>query len=91
MNAQWFAKFAHETLDSTLRKCAAMKKKEKLLFVMDNDPSQRSKLASNALEEVGAELVEIPARSPDLNAIENLFNIIKCNLRQEALRGKIVK
>ena len=91
MNARWFAKFVHETFDSTLRECAAMKKKEKLLFVMDNDPSQRSKLASDALEEVGAELVEIPARSPDLNPIENLFNIIKCNLRQEALRGKIVK
>ena len=40
MNAQWFAKFVHETLDSTLRECAAMKKKEKLFFVMDNDRSQ---------------------------------------------------
>ena len=65
----------HERLDRTLRECAAMKKKEKLLFVMDNDPSQRSKLASDALEEVGAELVEITARSLDLNPIENLFNI----------------
>ena len=88
MNAQWFAKFVHETLDSTLRECAAIKKKEKLLFVMDNDPSQRSKLARDALEEVGAQLVEIPAKSPDLNPIENLFKIIKCNLRQKALRGK---
>ena len=88
MNARWFAKFVHETLDSTLRECAVMRKKEKLLFIMDNDPSQRSILASDALEEVGAKLVEIPARSPDLNPIENLFNIIKCNLRQETLRGK---
>ena len=33
MNGPWFAKFAT---------CAVLKNKEKLLFVMDNDPSQNS-------------------------------------------------
>ena len=47
-----------------------MKNKEKLFFVMDNDPSQRSKLARDALEEVSAQLVEMPVRSP--NPIEHL-------------------
>ena len=31
------------------------------LFVMDNDPSQRSKAAAKALEDIEAELLEIPA------------------------------
>ena len=39
---------------------------------MDNDPSQRSMVAKDALQEIGAELVDIPARSPDLNPIENI-------------------
>ena len=69
MNARWFAKFVHETLGSTLRVCSD-EKQRKLLFVMDNDPSQRSKLARDALEEVSAQLVEMPVRSP--NPIEHL-------------------
>ena len=58
---------------------------------MDNDPSQRSKLATDALKDVGAELLEIPPRSPDLNPIENVFNNVKSKLVKEALQGKIEK
>ena len=48
-------------------------------FVMDNDPSQRSKAARKAINDSGATLFEIPPRSPDLNPIENLFHIVKKN------------
>ena len=58
---------------------------------MDNDPSQRSKLATDALQDVGAELIEIPPRSPDLNPIENIFNNVKSQLVKEALYLKIEK
>ena len=50
-----------------------LKSNEKLLLIMDNDPSRRGVVAKNALQEIGAELVEIPARSPDLSPIENIF------------------
>ena len=63
--------------------CAVLKRNEKLLLVMDNDPSQRSMVAKDALQEIGAEHIEIPARSPDLNPIDNIFHNIKRSLREE--------
>ena len=44
-------------------------------FVQDNDPSQNSKKAKEALAEVKAYQFSIPARSPDLNPIENVFHL----------------
>ena len=41
------------TLHYILSDCAVSKNKEKLIFLMDNDPSQRSKLATDALHDVG--------------------------------------
>ena len=41
---------------------------------MDNDPSQRSTLATDALHDVGAEVLDIQPRSPDLTTIGNVFN-----------------
>ena len=52
---------------------------------MDNDPSQRSKLARDALHDVGAEGLDIPPRSPDLNPIENVFNNVKSEFVKQAL------
>ena len=59
--------------------------------MMDNDPSQRSKLARDALNDVGAEVVHIPPRSPDLNPSENVFNNVKHDLAKGALQGQIQK
>ena len=52
---------------------------------MDNDPSQTSKVARNALEDIEAELHRIPARSPDLNPIENIFHLVKTSLEREVI------
>ena len=69
--------------------CALIKNKEKLLFVTENDPSQRSAAAKDALHEICADLVEIPHWSPDLNPIENIFHNIKNSLREGALRQRL--
>ena len=61
----------------------------KRLFVADNDPCQSSKVAMNALEGIEVKLLKIPARSPDLNPIENIFHIVKCDLRDEAVNKHI--
>ena len=53
-------------------------------FVQDNDPSQNSALAKEALKEVKAQQFHIPARSPDLNPIENVFHLISKKIRVEA-------
>ena len=91
MNGPWFAKFVQATLQKVLMDCAVLKRKEKLLLVMDNDPSQRSMVAKDALQGIDAELVEISARSPDLNPIENIFHNIKHCLREDVLKRKIIR
>ncbi len=53
---------------------------------MDNDPSQSGKVAMKALQSVEGDLLKIPARSPDLNLIENIFHIVKSNVKR--LLGK---
>ena len=53
---------------------------------MDNDPSQRSKVAKRALQDIEAELHEIPPRSPDINVVsESIFHLLRMDLEEEAL------
>ena len=47
------------------------------LFIQDRDPSQNSCIACTVWRKLGAKLISIPARSPDIYCIENTFNIIK--------------
>ena len=60
------------------------------LFVQDGDPSQNSKVANEILLNYGLEIVTIPARSPDLNPIENFFNLAKKAVQEQA-RDKMIK
>ncbi len=50
---------------------------------MDNDPSQTSAKAKRALRSGRATMHVIPARSPDLNPIENLFNMARKQINAE--------
>ena len=59
------------------------------LFLQDGDPSQNSALAMNAVADVGGEMFAIPARSPDLNPIENLFHLCKRRLRNDAIQKQL--
>ena len=43
----------------------------------------------NALRDVEGELLKIPARSPDLNPIENIFHIVKNSLREDAIKKRV--
>ena len=70
---------------------AGPKKNGRSLFVMDNDPSQKSKCAKTALEDVEAELLELPPRCSDIHCIENLFNQVKRYLEEEAIKENITK
>ena len=58
---------------------------------MDNDPCQTSQKFLHALSEIEAELHRIPARSPDLNPIENICHLIKKKLAKQALNFQIEK
>ena len=65
--------------------------KDTTLFIEEGDPSQNSAKARKALNTVGATLLKIPPRSPDINPIENLFNIVKRKLREQAIREQITQ
>ncbi len=59
------------------------------LFLQDGDPSQNSRKAQEAISQVGGKKFSIPARSPDLNPIENVFNNVKFQMREDALKNRI--
>ena len=55
------------------------------LWVQDGDPSQNSARAKRAMSRANAVLLSIPARSPDINRIENIFRLVSQKLRLDAL------
>ena len=61
------------------------------MFVMDNCPCQNSKVALSALESIECTRHKIPARSPDLNPIENIFHVVKRQLEEEAINLRLTK
>lgn len=89
MDGKFFARFIHNKLRPRLIELAELKKKRTLTFVMDNDPSQTSRLALQAMEEAGVDFLSIPPRSPDLNPIENIFHLVRVALRKDALERNI--
>ncbi len=86
MSGDYFSSFVRRNLSSLFTAEGQQK-----WFVMDNDPSQRSKAAKKAINDAGATLFEIPARSPDLNPIENLFHIVKKQIQSQAIAERIYK
>nr|VZI42774.1 unnamed protein product [Spirometra erinaceieuropaei] len=49
------------------------------VILQDNAPVHRSKETATTLSAIGLQSIFIPANSPDLNPIENLFGIVKRN------------
>ena len=59
--------------------------------MQDGDPRQNSKVAKKAWEKLGCEMFAIPPRSPDLNPIENIFHMVRRQLKEDALELEIMK
>lgn len=58
-------------------------------ILQDGCPRQNSRAALRAFHDQHINVFKIPARSPDLNGIENLFHTVKKRLRQQALDDRI--
>ena len=87
LNGKLFADFVRDHFKETFEKSANPRGK---MFLQDGDPSQNSALARDAMWTMGAKKFSIPARSPDLNPIENLFHLVKKKLDDDALDHGIV-
>jgi len=61
------------------------------VILQDNDPVQNSGIARKAFAEKNIALFQIPARSPDINCIENYFSHVKTQLKKDALEQNITK
>ena len=60
------------------------------LFLQDGDPSKNSRHAKRPMDRIGVRVFNIPPRSPDCNPIENVFNVVKQQLHQQALEREII-
>ena len=88
LNGQKFADFVCEQFPTLFENSS---NKNGKLFLQDGDPSQNSRKAQDAIAAVGARKFAIPARSPDLSPIENVFHNVKRQLQDDALSKRITK
>ena len=86
MTGRYFAWFVRNKFPVLLSR-----KRGQKWLIMDNNPSQRSVAARKAKEKECCELFCIPARSPDLNPIENMFHIAKKELERQVIDSQIVR
>ena len=60
------------------------------IFVQDGDPSQNSKVATKEWQKRKLKLLSIPPRSPNINPIENMFNLFDRKLKSDAIEQSIM-
>ena len=88
INGEKMAKIVDKGFTKAFRKSVCPRTKR---FVMDGCPRQNSKKARDAYDRVGAMVMKIPAKSPDLNPIENFFHLVKKELKKQAISKKIMR
>ena len=85
------AKFARYVRTSFNQTFALSSNPRARRFLQDGDPSQNSRAAMRAIDRISAKKMGIPARSPDLNPIENVFHLVKRKLQDDAIEQQITK
>jgi hypothetical protein len=90
MDGPFFAGFVKENLNLCFAKAGPRRGRQRI-FVMDNCPCQNSKVALLALDSIECTRHKIPARSSDLNPIENIFLVVKEQLEEEAINMRLSK
>lgn len=89
MTGKTFATFVKDHFNEIFKRCGKPNKNIHV-WLQDGCKCQNSRLAKDAMQTVEANMIQsIPARSPDLNPIENVFNVVKKQLREDAIQRNI--
>ena len=59
------------------------------MYLQNGCPIQNSAITQEILGFLNAKLVSIPARSPDLNPIENLFHLVGREVERDSIARKL--
>ena len=86
LNEESFADIVKKNFPKAFRNSINRKNK---LFSQDGDPIQNNKKAKTPFDAIGCKVFATPARSPDVNAIKNIFNRIRGNLIEDAIINQI--
>ena len=82
LNGENFPNFARKYFPAAFKKSANPKG---MPVLQDGDPTQNSREVKNAFNNVSYRMFSIPARSSDINPIENMFNNVCKKLREDAI------
>ena len=88
INGDKMVKIVESSFEDAFDKSIAPRAKR---FLTDRCPRQTCKKAMQAYDRINAKVFKIPSRSPDLNPIENFFNLVSRALKKQALEQKINK
>ena len=88
LTGESFANFLKEFFPATFERSANARGN---FFLQGGVPRQVYRRAKQAMDEVGCRMFSIPARSPHLNPIENVFHLVRKNLHKDALNWEIKK
>lgn len=88
INSEKFCAFLDEHLDGAFKASSHPNARR---FLMDGCPVQNSKASREKLRLLKAKVVKIPARSPDLNPIENLFNLVSVAITDQTIARHITR
>lgn len=81
LDGAFFAAFIKRVFPQAFLLCQSSSTSTGRLFLQDNDPSQTSKRALQAMKAINTAHLIIPPRSPDLNPIENIFACVLESVR----------
>ena len=86
MDANYFSPFIDQNFNTMFVQSG---KGLSQLWLQDGDPSQNRKAACEAMGCCHSELLQIPPQSPDLNPIENIFNLASKKFEKDNLQQGI--
>ena len=86
LNGETFAEIVKKDFPKAFRDSINLKNK---LFLLDGNPTQNSQKAKTAFDAIGWKVFATPARSPEVNAIKNIFNRIRENLIEDPIMNRI--